>query len=200
MQTQVIQTMIWVASAHEERTGSLAALLAETAGGDADPEAVGHVVDFLREYVQFVPSLLLETAKAADAAGVADTVFPLLEAAESYFFAPDDVIPDRDGLQGLVDDAYLAQSLVQAISDGHRAATGQPLIPVDLGPANAVVRLLVGEARGRELDAILAATLEMPPVKNAMAGLGVLRRTIPIPGLEDGLRKLQTMAAAVTPA
>jgi hypothetical protein len=197
MQTQVIQTMIWVAAAHEERTGSLAALLAES-GGHLDPDTVEPIVNFLREYVLFVPGLLQETAQAAEAAGVSAVVLPLLEAAESYFFAPDDVIPDRDGLMGLVDDAYLAQSLVQAISDGHRVATGEPLIPADLGAANAVVRSLVGEERGRELDAILAETLRTPPIQDAMAGLGALRRTIPIPGVQDGLRKLQEMAAGIS--
>ncbi len=122
---------------------------------------------FIRQYVQASPMLLSAVLAAAAQADVEGDLNPVLIAAEDYFLQSVDFIPDHLGLVGMVDDAYLTQSLLQAISDSHRARTGAALLPFDLAPANILMRRLIGEPTATALDAAVREAIGLPDVQIA---------------------------------
>lgn len=124
-------------------------------------------IGFIREYVQSTPMLLSEVLAAATEAGVYEDLLPVFTVAEDYFLQSVDLIPDHLGLVGMVDDAYLTHSLLQLISDSHRAKTGSTLMPFDLAPANMLMRRLIGEPTATALDAAVREAIGIPEVQVA---------------------------------
>lgn len=162
MQTNKIRKMIEEAVVVENTSGNLAGALNQTAalrGVRLNPSQIAEMVKFIREYVEHAPALLDQISAAAKKAGILGQVQPLLQAAEAYFFAPMDIIPDHLGLLGLVDDAYLTHSLVQAISNRYQANSGCTLLPSDLTAVNQCIRNLIGEPQASMLDAGVANVL-----------------------------------------
>ena len=162
MQTNKIRKMIEKGVIVENNTGNLAGAINQAAvwrGIQLNPTQVTDMVNFVREYVEHAPALLDQIFTAAKKAGILNQVKPILEAAEEYFFAPIDVIPDHLGLLGLVDDAYLTHSLVQAISNMYQANSGSTLLPLDLTEVNQFIRNLIGEPQASMLDAGVANVL-----------------------------------------
>jgi uncharacterized membrane protein YkvA (DUF1232 family)/nucleoside 2-deoxyribosyltransferase len=169
-----MRQLIAGALGHDAFTGELAAGLAQALalrGQFLNPLQLGQCVNDLRNYVRQVPDLLEAIAAAARQAGIFSAVSPMLDTAEQYFLSPVDVIPDHLGLIGLIDDAYLAHSLMQAVSDHHRQITGAPLLSTDLSVANAQVRDLIGEPHASQLDGIVASALQVAPLRDAMRNL-----------------------------
>ncbi|MHC4946816.1 MAG: hypothetical protein ACYTG1_00945 [Planctomycetota bacterium] len=115
--------------------------------------------------------LLEACAVAGRQAGVAPFVEPILEAAARYFLEPQDFIPDHAGLYGLLDDAYLARRLMAEISELYRQHTGMPLLPVDLGADNLVIRSIIGEPLASTLDQTVAQTIQGAIVQHNLAQL-----------------------------
>lgn len=162
MQTNKIREMIKEAAVIENNTGNLAGAIAQLAalrGVQLNSDQIKDAVKFIREYVEHAPALLDQIYTAAKKAGILNQINPMLKAAEEYFFAPEDVIPDRLGLLGLVDDAYLTHSLVQAISNMYQATSGGTLLPLDLTAVNQIIRNLIGEPQASMLDAGVATVL-----------------------------------------
>ncbi len=189
MRTFHVSQMIGNALAHDGYTGSLAQALAQRAalhGQWPDPAQIGQQVMFVRNYVQRVPQLLDQTRAAAQQAGWGEAIAPLLDAAEEYWLAPLDVIPDHLGLVGVTDDAYLSLSLLQAMSDRHREATGHPLLPFDLHEENAAIGVLIGEPHLSQLNSIVAASVA--DLDNTISALSEYEETLPVadePWLSD---------------
>ncbi len=196
MQTQRLRQQIAQAIAHEQFTGSAAQMLRRAAaqrGVRPAQSEVGGTVAFIRDYIEKVPDLLEACAAAANQVGISHYAMPILEATQQYFSSPLDVIFDHFGLIGLMDDAYFAQRLLQSISDSYRLWTGRPLLPLDLGPANAVIRQLIGEPQASQLDAAIEATLERASVQRAFRGLTSYANTLPVSAPDwdgDAVRKL----------
>jgi uncharacterized membrane protein YkvA (DUF1232 family) len=154
--------MIEEAVVVENNTGNLAGAIRQTAvlrGIQLSPSQVTDLVKFVREYVEHAPALLDQISATTKKAGIFNQVKPILEAAEEYFFAPIDVIPDYLGLLGLIDDAYLTHSLVQAISNIYQTNSGGTLLPLDLTQVNQFIRNLIGEPQASMLDAGVATVL-----------------------------------------
>ena len=63
------------------------------------------IVEFVTEYIEHAPALMMVIEEAATRNGVQDDVQPVLSAAEEYFLAPNDIIPDHYGLIGGEPDA-----------------------------------------------------------------------------------------------
>jgi hypothetical protein len=84
------------------------------------------------------------------------------------------VLPDAHGVLGLLDDMYLALSLIQSVSQRHREQTGRPLIDVDLGESVAAVRPLFRGARLAALDARIQHSLSAPGLAQCLARLSTL--------------------------
>jgi len=129
------------------------------------------VCGFLREYVEHAPALLDQMRLVAREEGLSDEAEPLIEAAGAYFLAPLDVIPDRFGLLGLLDDAYLTHRLVERCNEAHRAKTGKNMLPDGLDQANELVRELIGEPQASLLDSAVDNTMEDPKLRRVLDGL-----------------------------
>ena len=185
METDAIDRQIRQAVEHEKRTGTLLNLLrqyAQSHGARPSAADLAGTVTFVGEYVKHALAILQELEAAAQRAGASQEIAPLVSAAEQYFLAPVDLIPDQLGLVGLIDDAYLAHSLVQAASDQHRQRTGVALLPtpMDLTAANQVIRSLIGEPIASQLDAAVAGAVVMPAFQQALAQFPVMGSPLPM--------------------
>lgn len=110
-------------------------------GAAASQADVDNAVGFCREIIQAVPMLIDRVREAAAAHGVEAMVEPLLAHAEAYFVADADLLPERlFGELGLIDDAYLALSVIKLVQ-----AEEHPLIAIDLAPPLAFLEKMLGE-------------------------------------------------------
>lgn len=163
MQIERIRAQIEEAKAIERQTSLLYRAVADLAmqnGARVSALQVGKVIDFVTEYIESAPTLMLIVEEAAIEHGAQRCVQPLLDAIEEFFLAPDDIIPDRLGLMGLLDDAYLAHTLLEAISDEYASQTGKALLPKDAYETNTFIRRLIGKPFVGMLDEHVSRTLE----------------------------------------
>ena len=140
----------------------LRAFMAEKGARD---EAIERMFEQLRSYVRGTPELLDCCALSASQIGTEDAVIPILQVAANYFLQPQDAIPDHVGLYGLLDDAYLAQSMLQQASEVHTQLAGIPLLTQSLAGANRLVRIILGEPIASQLDGIVAHTIQTAVVQ-----------------------------------
>lgn len=134
--------------------------LAAQQGQRLDPEAVAGLTALVEQYVGETVDLIETCAVAADQAGIGSSITPVLKAAAQYFLTPHDYLPDHLGLYGLLDDAYLARSLIGQVSILYQQHTGVPLLPFDVHPFSGVVRALIGEPATMQLDQIVVSTIQ----------------------------------------
>lgn len=164
MQTEKIRTLIEEAKSIERQSGVLyraIVTLSRQNGASVTALQAGKVIDFVTEYVESALTLMLIVEEAAADNGAQPCVQPLLDAIEDFFLEPDDIIPDHLGLAGLLDDAYLAHTLLQAISDEYASQSGKSLLPKDAYETNTFIRRLIGEPFVSMLDEHVSRTLEV---------------------------------------
>lgn len=165
MQFDRIRALIEEGRAIERQTGMLRRAvinLARVNGRILTELQVQKVINFVGEYIEHAPALMKLISEAAANSDALQHVQPILDITENYFLSPDDTIPDRLGLVGLLDDAYLTHSLMQAISDKYRSQSGQSLLPLEPHEDNAFIRRLIGEPFVSILDSYVTATLRSP--------------------------------------
>ncbi len=189
MRTDLIRAQISAAWQEETATRRFAALVRQqlTQAGaheiPADSQTVREIVGAWRSQLESIPDLLDAIRMAGERAGIADTVRAVVDAAEGYFLDGDDVLPDDQGVLGLLDDMYLALSLVHQVSERYRDATGHPLLEVDLREPIAAVRPLFRGQRLIALDERVRAALRQPQILQAIDRLATLPTRLSIPGL-----------------
>ena len=166
--------------------------IAKANGKQPRSEDIDGVVTYIRDYIEYVPALLEATVAAAQKAGIAGQVLPILQAAEQYFLNPNDLIPDHLGLLGLMDDAYLTLSLIQAISRSYQQQSGTPLVSVDLSAANNSMRALIGEPLATQLDQGVIRTLQMQQIQQAIRQLTGFGATLPLSSLMHASNLMQS--------
>ena len=149
----------------------LVAALAEQSDADSDRKAVAAAARFLQDYICRVPYLCQVARTAANAVGLRDPMDRVLTAVVSYFDDENDVVPDRLGAVGLLDDAYCCMASLQRVSTHYRLQTGKFLFPEDLTPANRAVRSVLGQPYAAELDRIVANTLDAADIESAIQNL-----------------------------
>lgn len=174
MNTKRIREMIVEASRIEAQTSILVNLFTEymrRCGVPLTEQKTNDFMTFMTAYIAHVPGILDETERVSRECGWWGTVQPMMEAAQQYFFDPNDLIPDHLGMLGLLDDAYLAHALLQSISDQHKAQTGSPLISVDMSAANAFIRTLIGEQAASVLDNYILNMVNGPQMQNVLQQL-----------------------------
>jgi uncharacterized membrane protein YkvA (DUF1232 family) len=162
MRTQQIRVKIQEAVQEEKRTGRLAKeLKAMAAQNRAHPTAadVKSAVKFIQEYIEHVPHFMEEGAAAAAQIGLGAQMNQMCAQLEAYWFEENDLIPDRLGLQGLLDDAYASLVLLQAVSDYCQSVAGRPLLRQDMKAANLSVHGLIGEPIASMLDQMVGVTI-----------------------------------------
>lgn len=118
------------------------------------------LVEFVTEYIEHAPAMMMIIEEAAAMNGAQPDVQPVLDATEDYFLSPDDIIPDHYGLVGLLDDAYLTHTLMEAISDKYKSQFGQSLLPIEAHQINRFIRRLIGEPFVSMLDEHVSTTLD----------------------------------------
>lgn len=158
MNTPALRELIQHAHQHEASTGRLARQL-ETPLLRLHPsirlpveDSLGVLTRFVGAYVQQVPDVLDAAYAVAREAGIEAQIKPVLTVAEQFFLHPPSLMDGHEGLDGLLDEAYLAHRLVEEVNDRYIAHLGQPLIPLDTTVANLIAHQLIGEPFANQLD------------------------------------------------
>lgn len=122
----------------------------------------------IRSFVASAPTVIEATIQAAEEAGVVEHVLPIFETAMSYLHEEIDFIPDRLGLVGMIDDAYLIYGLMQEISERHRVMTGRSLLPSSTFDDMREIKRLIGDPTATRLDVAIVAFARRQNVKDTI--------------------------------
>lgn len=168
MNTAALRELIKRAHNHEAQTGQLAGLLngrlstlhssIRLNDGQSESEATLH--RFVDAYIEQVPDLIDAAAQVALEAGIGPQIQPVLNIALEYFLRPPELITGHEGLDGLLDEAYLAHRLVEEVNDLYIRHFAQPLIPLDTTVANLIAHNLIGEPFANELDEVVHHSID----------------------------------------
>ena len=158
MNTAALREQILRAQQHEAETGLLARHLAvqlphlHATIELADEDRNSVMTRFVSAYIEQVPDLLDAANDVAREAGIESQIKPVLKIAEQFFAQPPALINGHIGLEGLLDEAYLAHRLVEEVNDLYIKHFQQPLIPLDTTVANLIAHQLIGETFANQLD------------------------------------------------
>ena len=181
MWTNALRDHIEATLARPDSRDAIAARVEEICaqeGQQATTEVVSGVIDQLERYVTGTPELLSAAAFEASDFDILQTIEPLLVRCADYFLEESDLIPDKLGVYGLLDDAYLAQTFLWGISVTHEQQTGIPLLGTYLAGANAKVRAFIGNTIATQLDEVVIHDLEAAAVQARIAELARHPRTM----------------------
>lgn len=175
MDVNEVRREIEAAIRHEGEHGTLRKLVvgalrksAPALGASELADLADEGVDAIREFVQATPTVIESTMRAARNAGVIEQVAPIFETALSYMSETADFIPDRLGLAGMLDDAYLIHGLMQEISERHRILTGTPLLPSTHFAMLPHIKRIIGEPIGTRLDVAIVAFARRQNVRDTI--------------------------------
>lgn len=158
MNTPALRDLIHRAHKYEASTGQLARQLGSQmerlhpAIRLPQTDALGALTRFVTAYVDNAPDVLEAANQVAREAGIEAQIKPVLKVAEQFFLQPPALMAGHEGLDGLLDEAYLAHRLVEEVNDRYIAHLGQPLIPLDTTVANLIAHQLIGEPFANQLD------------------------------------------------
>lgn len=158
MNTAALRELIQNAHLLESRHGHLSRLIQSQLEGLhpsialAGEDPSGTLTRFVHAYIEQVPDFLDAAASVAREAGIEERIKPVLKLAEQFFLTPPALLDGHDGLDALLDEAYLAHRLVEEVNDRYIAHFNQPLIPLDTTVANLVAHQLIGEPFANQLD------------------------------------------------
>ena len=158
MNTAALREQILRAQQHEAETGLLARHLAvqlphlHATIELAEEDRNSVMTRFVSAYIEQVPDLLDAANEVAREAGIESQIKPVLKIAEQFFAQPPALINGHIGLEGLLDEAYLAHRLVEEVNDLYIKHFQQPLIPLDTTVANLIAHQLIGEQFANQLD------------------------------------------------
>ncbi len=171
--TESIRKTIRSTKAESLHQQALAALVTEQMHGlhnsiNLPPEnPSGALVDFVIRYIEHVPNFIDAITGLTKAAGVYEYASIFLDMAEDFFIQPPTVVEKREGLQALMDEAYLAHRLIEEVNDRILGRCGIPLAPMDMTRANLIVHQLIGEPFANELDFIIFHATESNMAKES---------------------------------
>ncbi len=121
MNIAAVQQLIQRAQQHEASTGQLAEQMRNhldqlhpsirLPNSDTD----GVLLRFVSAYIEQVPELLQAAQQVAREAGIEAQIKPVLKVAEQFFLQPPALMAGHEGLEGLLDEAYLAHRLVEEV-------------------------------------------------------------------------------------
>lgn len=158
MNTPALRELIHRAHQHEATSNQLSRQLEAQLGRLhpairlPDADTLGVLTRFVAAYVEQVPDVLEAANQVAREAGIEAQIKPVLKVAEQFFLQPPAMMDGHDGLDGLLDEAYLAHRLVEEVNDRYITHLGQPLIPLDTTVANLIAHQLIGEPFANQLD------------------------------------------------
>lgn len=158
MNIPALRELIQHANRHEAGSKQLSAQLAtqlerlHPAIRLPDTDTLGVLTRFVSAYIEQVPDVLEAANQVAREAGIEAQIKPVLKVAEQFFLQPPALVNGHDGLDGLLDEAYLAHRLVEEVNDRYITHLGQPLIPLNTTVANLIAHQLIGEPFANQLD------------------------------------------------
>ena len=161
MNTAALREQITRAQEHENQSGQLSRQLESQLPHLhpsihlPDVDARGVLTRFVIAYIGQVPDLLEAAHDVALQAGIESQIKPVLKIAEHFFIAPPAIMAGHEGLDGLLDEAYLAHRLVEEVNDLYIRHLGQPLIPMNTTVASVIAHQLIGEAFANQLDEVV---------------------------------------------
>lgn len=123
-----------------------------------EEDPVTALMAFITGYVESVPSCLSLVTAVSKRLGFFDYAAPFLYLAEDYFLQPPDGLPQDGGLEALLDEAFLAQRLLEEVNDHHIRHLQRPLLPVDMTEANIIVHHLLGDEFASRMEALVQFT------------------------------------------
>lgn len=166
MNTPALRELIRNALQHEAKSAQLATQL-EAQLDRLHPsirlpetDALGALIGFVKAYIEEVPEIVEAANQVAREAGIEDQIKPVLKVAEQFFLQPPALMAGHEGLDGLLDEAYLAHRLVEEVNDRYIAHLGRPLIPLDTTVANVIAHQLIGEPFANQLDEAVHHTVD----------------------------------------
>lgn len=115
-------------------------------------EPVNGLLRFITDYIESVPGCMQLVTAVSKQMGFYDYAAPFLDMAQDYFLHPPPELPADSGLEGLLDEAFLAHRLLEEVNDHHIRHLQRPLLPVDMTEANVIVHHLLGDALANALD------------------------------------------------
>ncbi len=154
----LIRTSIAHAQKNETQSGSLSTYVehrlpllhrAIVLPGDGGSDTLTH---FLTRYIEHVPDFLEALIAVSRSAEIFEFVEPIVEVAQNFFNAQTELLDEDQGLQALIDEAYLAHRLMEEVNDRIMMIGGVPLIPMDMTLSNIIVHHLLGDDYANDLD------------------------------------------------
>ncbi|CAD5106693.1 hypothetical protein [Zestomonas carbonaria] len=154
-------------------------------------DALGALTRFVIAYVEQVPDVLVAANQVAREAGIEEQVKPVLKVAEQFFLEPPALMAGHDGLDGLLDEAYLAHRLVEEVNDRYITHLGQPLIPLDTTVANLIAHQLIGEPFANQLDEAVHHAVEgmLPEDAFSQESVQAYRQRLSSPQIEAAWKR-----------
>ncbi|MDH5228635.1 MAG: YkvA family protein [Gammaproteobacteria bacterium] len=117
-------------------------------------------VDLVSTYINQILIVLDRAQQHPHGAGESETIAPLIQIAANYFIEPMDYIPDRIGIYGLLDDAYLCLRMLEAIDHVYVRQCGSHLLPMNLAPMNQSISFFFGSTLRTQLDTEIKHAVE----------------------------------------
>lgn len=117
-----------------------------------------HITCFVIRYIQVIPQWMEQLEQLCMAGGL--NFFPVRDLLAHSFKEIPERQPHEYGLESILDEAYLAHRVMEEINDSLQSVCGTPLLPMDPMIANLVVRELLGEKLGCQLDDLAEVLLQ----------------------------------------
>ncbi len=121
-------------------------------------EPITALMNFITGYVQSVPSCLRLVTTISKRLGFFEYAAPFLHLAEDYFLQPPAELQHEEGLEALLDEAFLAHRLLEEVNDHHIKHLQRPLLPLDMTEANIIVHHLLGDEFAGRLEQLVQFT------------------------------------------
>ena len=116
---------------------------------------VDALVDFARRYIEYVPDFLDQI----EAQGRQGETQGYVNMAADFFLAPPGVVAEDQGLKALLDEAFLAQRLLEEVNDQQLCQRAPPLLCLDMTRANIIVHHLLGDGLASRLEELVRQCL-----------------------------------------
>ena len=179
-----IENLVKAANEHEAETSALLNLLESNLAilpkviSLPDTEPAVAFREFVVEYINHVPTFIAAVSFAAKDAGIDDYVRPFLEVATNYFLEPVNVNLAEEGLEALMQQAYLSHRLIEEVNDQYIVRAGIPLIPMDITKANIIVHQLIGETLANSLDEVVEETAKQMTAQDSVYGSAEFKKYV----------------------
>ncbi|SRR5690625_1965099 len=123
------------------------------------------LVEFVLDYIEHTVALIESIQKRVGRIGLEEAIAPAIQTALAFFRAPP--LPSRELVAGnepklyqLMEQSYLAQRLLEEVSDLCALWRNNRLSPFENTQASLIIHQLIGEKRANQLDTIASRLAE----------------------------------------